>query len=125
MEQSREEQGYEVLRRLLPDSAGAVPEREGMPSTIDDLGRLVIEHVFADSWARPGLDLRTKSFLTLGFLIAQGSGHALERNFHAALNLGITKEELVEVLIHALAYCGGPRTNEATSVAMGVFAQRP
>jgi 4-carboxymuconolactone decarboxylase len=124
MEQSREEQGYEVLRRLLPDSTGAVPQSDGLPSNIDDLGRLVIEHVFADSWGRPGLDLRTKSFITLGILIAQGSGHALERNFHAALNLGITKEEIVEVLIHALVYCGGPRTNEATSLARQVFAQR-
>ena len=124
MEQSREAQGYEVLRRLLPDATGAVPESAGMPSNIDDLARLVIEHVFADSWGRPGLDLRTKSFLTLGFLIAQGSGHALERNFHAALNLGITKEEIVEVLIHTLVYCGGPRTNEATSLARRVFAQR-
>jgi alkylhydroperoxidase/carboxymuconolactone decarboxylase family protein YurZ len=123
---TRAEIGRALADQLFPDRAGRPPAPlpEGMPASVADLRRLVLEHAFADSWARPGLEHRTKSFVTVAFLIAQGSERELERHFNAALSLGITKAELIEVIIHAAVYCGIPRAHAALAVATEVFAAR-
>lgn len=95
----------------------------GEPSNARDLNALLVEHAFADSWARNGLDDRTKSFATLAMMIATGQTHELRAHVSGALILGISREEIVELLIHTLAYCGAPRTNAAWREVKKVFAR--
>jgi 4-carboxymuconolactone decarboxylase len=74
-------------------------------------------------WGRPGLDLRTRSMLTLALLTALRCEHELGMHVAAALRLGVTPEEIQEVLLHATVYCGAPAGNTAFAVAQRVLAE--
>ena len=63
---------------------------------------------WGDSWQRDGLDLKTRSLITVAMLTALGKTHELKGHVRGALNNGATKEELQEVLLHAAIYCGVP-----------------
>jgi 4-carboxymuconolactone decarboxylase len=97
----------------------------GEPANVADLNRLLVEHAFADSWARPGLEDRTRSLITIAFVVALGQPEETKRHVRNALHLGLQKEEIIELLIHALAYCGAPRTASALFIARSVFNESP
>ena len=59
-------------------------------------------------WQRPGLDLKTRSLITVAMLIALGKQHELKGHVRGALNNGASPQELQEVLLHAAIYCGVP-----------------
>jgi 4-carboxymuconolactone decarboxylase len=75
-------------------------------------------------WGRPGLDLRTRSFLTLAILQVMHENDQLQFHINNALNLGITPEELHEALVQAGLYGGTSGWNNAANVAWDVFRQR-
>ncbi len=93
------------------------------PPVADDLFRLRIQHTYGDTWSRPGLDLKAKSLITLTVLVAQGAGHEFKTHIRGAHHLGITKDEIIELMIHLLAYVGAPRTVTATQLAQEVWAE--
>jgi 4-carboxymuconolactone decarboxylase len=95
------------------------------PDNARDLNRLLVEHAFADSWARPQMEPRTKSLITIAMMVALGQSDELRAHVKGALILGVSKEEIVEVLIHTLVYCGAPRTGAAWSIVRKVFAGWP
>ena len=68
---------------------------------------------WGDVWQRPGLDLKTRSLITVAMLTALGKQHELKGHVRGALNNGATAEELQEVLLHAAVYCGVPTAVEA------------
>jgi 4-carboxymuconolactone decarboxylase len=72
-------------------------------------------------WARPGLDLRTRSCLTLALLAALRCEHELAMHVAAAVRLGVTAEEIREVLLHTAVYAGAPAANAAFAVAQRVL----
>ncbi|MGH8631976.1 MAG: carboxymuconolactone decarboxylase family protein [Burkholderiales bacterium] len=82
-----------------------------------DFTRPMQEHITAkawgDVWQRPGLDLKTRSLITVAMLTALGKQHELKGHVRGALNNGVTPEELQEVLLHASIYCGAPTAVEA------------
>lgn len=78
-----------------------------------EMGNLALDNVFVNLWSRPGLDLRSRSLLTLGILIALGAQDELTIHGVVALNNGLSLEELEEVLYHATGYAGFPRANTA------------
>ncbi|UUZ67647.1 carboxymuconolactone decarboxylase family protein [Polaromonas sp. P2-4] len=82
-----------------------------------DFTRPMQEHITAkawgDVWQRPGLDLKTRSLITVAMLTALGKQHELKGHVRGALNNGVTPEELREVLLHASIYCGVPSAVEA------------
>lgn len=82
------------------------------------------EHITAkawgDVWQRPGLDLKTRSLLTVAILTTLGRQHELKGHVRGALNNGATPEELQEVLLHAAVYCGVPTAVEAFRTAAEV-----
>lgn len=82
-----------------------------------DFTRPMQEHITAkawgDVWQRPGLDLKTRSLITVAMLTALGKQHELKGHVRGALNNGVTPEELQEVLLHASIYCGVPSAVEA------------
>lgn len=74
-------------------------------------------------WARPGLDRRTRSMLTLALLTALRCEHELAMHVAAAIRNGVTPEEIQEVLLHTTVYCGAPAGNTAFAVAQRVLTE--
>jgi 4-carboxymuconolactone decarboxylase len=73
----------------------------------------ITRNAWGDVWQRPGLDLKTRSLITIAFLTALGKQHELKGHVRGALNNGATPEEIREVLLHASIYCGVPSAVEA------------
>lgn len=74
---------------------------------------LVTVHAWGNTWQRDGLDLRTRSIVTVSMLVALGKMHELKLHVRGALNNGVTVEELQEIFLHASVYCGFPAAVDA------------
>lgn len=75
---------------------------------------------WGDVWQREGLDLKTRSLITVAMLTALGKSHELKGHVRGALNNGATVAEIQEVLLHATIYCGVPAAVEAFRAAAEV-----
>lgn len=73
----------------------------------------ITHNAWGDVWQRPGLDLKTRSLITVAMLTALGKQHELKGHVRGALNNGATPAEIQEVLLHASIYCGVPAAVEA------------
>lgn len=73
-------------------------------------------------WSRPGLDRRTRSMLTLALLAALRCETELALHVRAAIRVGVTPEEISEVLLHTAVYAGAPAANTAFAVAQETLA---
>lgn len=73
----------------------------------------ITRNAWGDVWQRPGLDLKTRSLITVAILTSMGKQHELKGHVRGALNNGATAEEIQEVLLHASVYCGVPTAVEA------------
>ena len=73
----------------------------------------ITRNAWGDVWQRPGLDLKTRSLVTVAMLTALGRQHELKGHVRGALNNGASVEEIQEVLLHASIYCGVPCAVEA------------
>jgi len=73
----------------------------------------ITRNAWGNVWQRPGLDLKTRSLITVAMLTALGKEHELKGHVRGALNNGVTPEELREVMLHATVYCGYPAAIEA------------
>jgi 4-carboxymuconolactone decarboxylase len=102
---------------VLPDTITSL--RDG--GFCEELMELTLDHVFAALWARPGLDRRSRSLVTLGILIALRAGDELEFHFPIALRNGLTRHELEEVIYHSAGYAGYPAAATACKVARKVL----
>jgi len=78
---------------------------------------------WAQVWARPELDRRTRSCVTLALLAALRCEHELAMHVEAAVRLGVTPVEIREVLLHTTVYAGAPAGNAAFAVAQRVLAE--
>lgn len=86
-----------------------------------DFERAVMGVVGGEIWARPNLDLRTRSLCSIGILAAQGRVSALELNVEMAIVNGATKEEIVEVFFQVAAYAGFAAAWDGLQKAMQVI----
>ena len=113
--------GREIQAQLWPQVAsgptGAFPAAKLAP----DFYRYVAESAFGMLWSRPGLALRDRSLVTVAQLAALGKTEELKAHLAGARNLGISQEELVEVLMQTAIYAGVPAANEALKTAAAVF----
>ncbi len=89
-----------------------------------DLAMITADYGYGEVWSRPGLDLRTRSFITVAVLQVMHENDQLHIHINNALNLGITAEEIHEALAQAGIYGGGSGWHNANNVARHVFAQR-
>jgi 4-carboxymuconolactone decarboxylase len=80
----------------------------------------ITRNAWSDVWQREGLDLKTRSLVTVAMLIALGKQHELKGHVRGALNNGATVAEIQEVLLHASIYCGLPAAVEAFRTAAEV-----
>jgi len=104
--------GLVTRRQVMGDDfvdrafAGATPFTE-------PIQHYITRNAWGDVWQRPGLDLKTRSLITVAMLTALGRQHELKGHVRGALNNGATTAELQEVLLHASIYCGVPCAVEA------------
>ena len=105
--ESEAEERYTRGRQLLARLSGRIGE-EGVDG-LGDLGRYVVEFVLGDVFSRPGLSLRDRELITVAMLAALGRYEPqLDLHMRGALNVGVTADELREVIIHASPYAGFP-----------------
>lgn len=82
----------------------------------------ITENAWGTVWCRQGIDLKTRSLVTVAMLTALGRHHELAGHVRGALNNGATPEEIREVLLHAAVYCGVPLAAEGFRCAEKVIA---
>ncbi|WP_339651612.1 carboxymuconolactone decarboxylase family protein [Halopseudomonas pelagia] len=102
---------FEVGKARLAEIDGDAGERviASLADIAPDLGRYIIEFGFGDIYSRPGLDLKSRELATVAALVALGNARPqLEVHLRAAMNVGVTREELVEVIIQMSLYAGFP-----------------
>lgn len=98
---------YERGRRHLSEIDGAAGER--VVDTLGDLGRYIVEFAFGDVYDRPGLSVRDRELATVAMLAAMGGCEPqLDVHLRAAVNVGISLDELRELMIHVAPYAGFP-----------------
>ena len=122
-DEKRRADGLDVLRTLLgqPDMDMTVVET----ATIDqlgDMGRLVLDYAFGDVWSRPQLSRRDRSLVVISVLTALSLANELEIHLRGALNHGVTRVEIEEVMLTMVLYGGFPRAIDGLKVAQRVFA---
>lgn len=82
---------------------------EQIVDSLGDLGRYIVEFAFGDVYSRPGLSLRDRELVTVAMLAAMGAREPqLDVHLNGALSVGITMEELRELMIHVAPYAGFP-----------------
>lgn len=87
------------------------------------LQKLVTEYCWGEVWGRPGLDRKTRSFLNLAMLMALNRPNELRLHVRGAVNNGITREEITEVVLQAAIYCGVPAALDSMKAAKEVIAE--
>src|SRR5579871_4983057 len=117
-----ESDGMRVRREVLGDEHVDRAIERTSPFTAD-FQDLITRYAWAEIWARPGLDRRMRSAITLTALIALGRDEEVEMHVRAALRNGLTEEELKEVLLNSAIYCGLPAANSAFKIAQRVLAE--
>jgi 4-carboxymuconolactone decarboxylase len=120
------EERYARGQRKLQDVDGNASARvlEALGEVCPDLGRLLIEFPLEVVYGRPGLDLRSREIATVAALVALGAIPQLKVHLRAALNVGVTRAELLEVIIQMAIYAGFPAALNAAFAAQEVFAER-
>lgn len=92
-------------------------------ATTADFQEMITKYAWGHVWTRPGIDRRMRSAVTLTALVAHGHLAELELHLRAALRNGLTREEIVEILLQTAIYCGVPAANSAFGVARRVLAE--
>ncbi|MEV1025245.1 carboxymuconolactone decarboxylase family protein [Streptomyces sp. NPDC050264] len=105
-----------------PAGASTAPPPDAPDAAVIELG---LVNVWATLWAREGLGRRDRSLVTLGILIALGAETEFTSHVRIALNNGLTKHEITEVICHAAGYAGFPRSMAAAKAARQVLDDLP
>jgi 4-carboxymuconolactone decarboxylase len=85
----------------------------------------ITRYAWGAVWTREGLDRRTRSCITLALLATLGHEQELALHVRAARGIGLSEEEISEVLLHTAVYAGVPAANAAFAVAQRVLAEDP
>ncbi|WP_301172589.1 carboxymuconolactone decarboxylase family protein [Brevibacillus nitrificans] len=123
MTTERYQRGWEKLMEI--DGEGGEKVIESLQDIAPDLGRYIVEFAFGDIYSRGGLDLKQRQLVTLASLTTQGGCEPqLQVHINAALNVGLSHQEIVEAIAHCIPYTGFPRVLNAIFVAKRVFQER-
>jgi 4-carboxymuconolactone decarboxylase len=120
MTDERREEGMRVRREVLGDEH-VDRAIEGTTPFTADFQDLITRYAWGEIWARPGLDRKTRSAITLTALTALNHHDELAMHVRAALRNGLTADEIKEVLLQAAIYCGVPAANRAFAIAQRVL----
>ena len=116
------ERGMRIRREVLGDEHvdSAIENTTEQTAAFQDL---ITRYAWGEIWARPGLDRKTRSAVTMTALVALGRFDELAMHVRAARRNGLTPEEIGEVLLQTAVYCGVPAANSAFHVFQCVLAE--
>jgi 4-carboxymuconolactone decarboxylase len=109
---------YEKGAARMKELFGAEP-RPGMMN--EDFMQITVENLFGDIWTRPGLELKERSLITMAALTVLGKEPELKTHMRGALNIGISREKITEIMIHLAHYGGWPVGVNGLRIAKEVF----
>jgi 4-carboxymuconolactone decarboxylase len=117
----RRERGAALAEKLAPGFEAGLQEKFGdfAPDLID----FTMAYPFGDVYSRPGLDLRSRQLVTVSALVALGALEQLRTHVQICRQIGMTSEEVGEIIIQLSVYAGWPRALSAAGVAAEVFAE--
>ena len=118
----RHQQGMKIRRAVLGDEH----VDRAVANTTDfnrDFQDFITRNAWGDIWARPGLPRHTRSLLTLAMMIALNRGEEFRMHVRAAVNNGVTRDQIEEVLLQSAIYCGVPAANSAFHIAAEVLRE--
>ncbi len=115
----RHEQGAGRVNQILG------PKAEASLGTLGELGDRIIETIYGDIYQRPGLTLKERQIATLSMLMAMGGkDRQVQVHMRAALRIGITEDELRELIIQLAAYAGYPSAINAQAQLNEVLTEQ-
>ena len=122
-EADRHERALEKVAEIDPEVAERL--MNSMQDIAPDLARHAIDFPFGDIFTRPGLDLKSREMINVAALTALGNA-APQLKFHVkgTLNLGCSREEIVEIIIQMTVYAGFPAALNGMATAGEVFRER-
>jgi 4-carboxymuconolactone decarboxylase len=100
------------------------PAREAVRGTVPKMIELSETVIYGDIWERPGLSKRDRSLVVVATLIATYRPEQLRGHLERALDNGVTKDEIAEIITHLAFYSGWPGSMTAARIAGEVFAAR-
>jgi 4-carboxymuconolactone decarboxylase len=122
MNDARHQAGMQIRREVLGDAHVDRAQANTSPMT-RPFQEFITRTAWGDVWARPELDRRTRSCVTLALLAALGHERELALHVRAALRNGLDATEIAEVLLHTAVYAGVPAANAALAVAQQTLAE--
>jgi len=121
-DEERHVRGMKVRREVLGDEHVDRAQAKATSFT-KDFQDLLTRYAWGEIWARPGLDRRTRSCITVAMTVALNRPEELALHLRGALRNGVTVEELREILLQTAVYCGVPAANMAFRVAEEVLGE--
>jgi 4-carboxymuconolactone decarboxylase len=123
MARDRYERGWQKLKEIDGEAGERVIE--SLKDIAPDFARYLIEFPFGDIYSRPALDLRSREMAVVAALTALGNAAPqLKVHIHGALNVGCSRQEVVEIMMQMAVYAGFPAALNGLFAAKEVFAER-
>ncbi|MEE1129923.1 MAG: carboxymuconolactone decarboxylase family protein [Methanobrevibacter sp.] len=119
---SRYEKGKEVLEGIQKKSVDEIFKE--LEDIAPDMSRFVVEFPYSEIYTREEVDLKTRELCTVAALTVLGTIPQLKDHINAALNVGNTPTEIVEIILQMSAYCGFPKSINGLVAAKEVFVEK-
>lgn len=121
----RYQRGQEKLAEIHGNRNRGQKVLDSLKEVAPDLPRFITEFGYGDIYSRPGLDVKTRQLVTVAALTALGTApNELKVHIHGALNVGCSREEVVEVILQMVLYAGFPAALNAIHIAKQAFDER-
>lgn len=121
-DEERRTRGMAVRREVLGNAHVDRAEARKTPFTTE-FQDFITRYAWGEIWTRPGLDRKVRSCMTLAMMIALNRPDEFRLHVRAAVNNGLTRDEIKEVILQAGVYCGVPAANTAFHLAEEVFRE--
>jgi 4-carboxymuconolactone decarboxylase len=120
---TKKELGREVVRSMLGEKhVEKFDVAENSTAFGADMTQIALESAFGTIWARPGLDRKCRSMVTIGVLVALHYPEELKNHIRAAITNGFTPKEVEEAIMQTIPYAGFPAASQAMNVARSVLS---
>ena len=114
----------ETYRKHHGPDAMRGPQPTAESPALEEFGRMTLERTYGDGWSRPGLDMKTREFITMTLLATMSTNdQQFKTHVRGAHDVGVTKDEIGEWLIHLNAYIGTPLTAKALGLIREVWKE--
>jgi 4-carboxymuconolactone decarboxylase len=122
---NRQEEGRRIIREMMGEETAAklIGSAES-PTFGSAISKYAIDEAFGEIWARPGLDRKSRSLITMAVMVALRQPHEYAIHMNIGLNNGLTVDEIEEALIQTLPYVGYPTVSTALNAALDVIKER-